>query len=440
MAAGNDHSVLYVIHVVEKRTSMPSPFPPHHGGGGKEENTLGSSSLSSSSPEISLTSPGPSLPIPSVSRDVVRSMDDFAVLIDHLSRGANGVERECDGVQLRSFVSRARQSALYDAHALITTRHVDMLNKVLRAVASVGDENTRQLLCWFLQANHLSRPDGAAQVLKVRRPTQIDTLPPRPPWSGVQQLLALGLYLGIWLVLECAVDLSITSPVSRSSLMSVVAATPHSGIILSPRILALLIVVSFVLGRDSVWAQAKGERRVACSRFNDPTPTTRTDTAGSDGDKRSTTAKANASVHSEIKRIGNEDEAWHDFLLTTTIAPLHAKSPTLCAEWVCSRGGNKWSEPPGEVFWLRGGKYLENQRKYESLSPVFPLLGVDLWRNPMTLDGGSGGPMPHICRHPQSFFQKLLLHGPSIAHDYERLKPHFGKSGKNFHLFVVNFM
>ena len=36
--------------------------------------------------------------------------------------------------------------------------------------------------------------------------------------------------------------------------------------------------------------------------------------------------------------------------------------------------------------------------------------------------------------------EKLLLHGPSIAHDYERLKPHFGKSGKNFHLFVVNFM
>ena len=36
--------------------------------------------------------------------------------------------------------------------------------------------------------------------------------------------------------------------------------------------------------------------------------------------------------------------------------------------------------------------------------------------------------------------QKVLRHGPSIVHDFERLKGHFGDSGTDFHIFVVNFM
>jgi hypothetical protein len=64
------------------------------------------------------------------------------------------------------------------------------------------------------------------------------------------------------------------------------------------------------------------------------------------------------------------DRAWESFVNCTTIGPLvpfgvgpPLTRPEEFEAAVALNGGNKWSEPPGDLFWCRGQHYLSDKKK-----------------------------------------------------------------------------
>ena len=263
--------------------------------------------------------------------------------------------------------------------------------------------------------------------------------PTRPSWSWQQQFFSLGLLTSVWIVLECAAELTIPNYERRSKTFSI-----------SPLFLSQLMTAAFLLGRDSVWAQGewgaqggstrekaqadtksqskKKRRKMSFISILSPVIRQAAGSSNDDDDEEDNVANEERKENLDTDDEDN-DESWRTVARTTTVAPLANPDDA-----------NRWSEPPGDVFWLRGLNYLKDKEKYQSRKPVFPLLGCDLWRAPAGANEGKGGPMSHISRHPQSFVKKLERLGPSIIHD-EKLQAHFcGKDGEDFHVFVVNFM
>ena len=333
--------------------------------------------ISSSPSNSAEVHPSSALLLPPETTILKRDIDEFAAFVDVLATEDRSEEGESVGKAMRSFLALSRRSALSDAHALIVGRQIDMLNHVLRCVADSDDNNSKGLLRNFLQSKggfleeHRNirtdtaeeRAASGAQRMEAAPTTGMGNsgkrapTPRRPPWCASQQVLTAGLFFGIWIVLECAVELSAAPTLSSS---------PEARTLpFSPRVLATFLIVAFLLGRDSVWAQS------VAGDADDGTTAAFTKTAQikSNGKNKKSPILALSPVIREAGILNpnddeddeddeDEDESWRDFEHTTTIAPRQSLD---------GGGGNKWSEPPGKVFWLRGLRYLEDKEK---VSPV----------------------------------------------------------------------
>jgi hypothetical protein len=110
-----------------------------------------------------------------------------------------------------------------------------------------------------------------------------------------------------------------------------------------------------------------------------------------------------------------EEEGWRSFEGRTTVQPLvpfnrgqlYEDDEFHSAFEASLPEGNKWSQPPGKLFWCRGKSYLYDKQKFTSRPPLFPLVGLDLWKCVPTAEGGPG-PQHHVCIHPCSYVQKVL--------------------------------
>jgi hypothetical protein len=133
------------------------------------------------------------------------------------------------------------------------------------------------------------------------------------------------------------------------------------------------------------------------------------------------------------------DESWKRFADITTVGRLLRPGVVLktheeFAAAFAASGINKWVTPPGELFWLRGKKYLEDKQKYQSLPPYLTLIGCDLWKVVPKAEGGPGA-QRRIGFHPQNYVQKVLRNpkiDPFVASQVAK--------GGDIHIFVVNFL
>lgn len=138
--------------------------------------------------------------------------------------------------------------------------------------------------------------------------------------------------------------------------------------------------------------------------------------------------------------VTSGDQSWKQYKEVSTVSRLLRpgayvlKTHEEFAAAFAASGGNKWVTAPGELFWLRGKKYLEDKQKHESLPCYFTLVGVDMWRVVPTLEGGPG-PQRRIGFHPQSFVQKVLRN-PNIDPAAAALVA----KGGDIHIFVMNFV